>query len=354
MKENGKIGGTPPAAPAVRRRRPTIHDVAVEAGVSTGTVSRVAAGHGSVADDTRARVMAAMAKVGYQPNAAARAMRTNVSKTIGLLIPDIRSPTFIRVAAGAEEILAPAGYMLLSASSNRSIAREVAFLQAARQRQMDGLIVSTSDETAEETLHELSQMEMPLVILDRDAPPNADLVASEHMHVMQNAVEHLIALGHRRIGFIGPTQKITPGRMRVIGYRRAHEAAGLPIDERLIRTQTQNSEYGQFETHDMMTGDAPPTALIAGSSDIFYGALRAIRLLDMQIPRDLSLVGVDDVQLADLVGPPVTVIARDVAKSGQEAARLILERLQDPDRPPRRLMLESHLLLRQSTAAPRA
>ena len=211
MSEDGRTNG-PAHAPA-RRRRPTIHDVAVEAGVSTGTVSRVAAGQGSVAEETRARVISAMAKVGYQPNAAARAMRTNVSKTIGLLIPDIRSPTFIRVAAGAEEVLAPAGYMLLSASSNRSIAREVAFLQAARQRQMDGLIVSTSDETAEETLHELNQLEMPLVILDRAAPEKADLVASEHMLVMQSAVQHLIALGHRRIGFIGPTERISPGRI---------------------------------------------------------------------------------------------------------------------------------------------
>jgi LacI family transcriptional regulator len=315
-------------------------------------VSRVAAGQGSVAEETRARVMSAMAKVGYQPNAAARAMRTNVSKTIGLLIPDIRSPTFIRVAAGAEEVLAPAGYMLLSASSNRSIGREVAFLQAARQRQMDGLIVSTSDETAEETLHELNQLEMPLVILDRAAPANADLVASEHMLVMQNAVQHLIALGHRRIGFIGPTEKISPGRMRVIGYRRAHAAAGIPVDERLLRTQTQNSEYGQFETHDMMSGPNPPTALIPASSDIFYGALRAIRMLDLRIPEALSVIGVDDVQLADLVGPPITVILRDVLRSGQEAARLILERLRDPDRPPRQLMLDSHLVLRQSTAAP--
>lgn len=346
----GSAAVPPPALH--KRRRPTIHEVALEAGVSTGTVSRVAAGNGSVAEETRARVISAMAKVGYQPNAAARAMRTNVSKTIGMLIPDILSPTFIRVAAGAESVLAPAGYMLLSVSSNRSSAREVAFLQAARQRQMDGLIISISDETAADTIRELNLTEMPMVILDREAAARADVVSSEHMLVMQSAVEHLISLGHRRIGFVGPTQKIRPGRERVTGYRRAHAAANLPVDERLVRTKTQNSEYGQFETHDLLSGEDPPTALIAGSSDIFYGALRAIRMLDLQIPRDLSVIGVDDVLLADLLGPPITVIARDVVKSGQEAARLILERLRNPDQPPRRIMLGSELVLRRSTAAP--
>lgn len=345
----------PDQAPAGgRRRRPTIHEVAVEAGVSTGTVSRVAGGGGRVAEETRARVISAMARVGYQPNAAARAMRTNVSKTIGLLIPDIMSPTFIRVAAGAESVLAPAGYMLLSASSNRSAAREVAFLQTARQRQMDGLIVSISDETAVETIRELNLMEVPLVILDREVPVAADVVSSEHMLTMEAAVAHLISLGHRRIGFIGPTQNIRPGRDRVAGYRRAFAAAGLRIDERLIRTQTQNAEYGDVETHDIMSGDDPPTALIAGSSDIFYGALRAVRRLAIDIPRQLSLIGVDDILLADLVGPPITVIARDVVRTGSEAARLVLERLRNPGGPPRRLMVDSEIVLRRSTAPPLA
>jgi LacI family transcriptional regulator len=262
------------------------------------------------------------------------------------------SPTFIRVAAGAESVLAPAGYMLLSGSSSRTTDREVGFLHAARQRQMDGLIVSISDETAAATIRELNQMEVPLVILDREVPVVADVVTSEHRHVMEDAVAHLISLGHRRIGFVGPTQNIRPGRERVLGYRDAHAAAGLPVDERLIRTRTQNLEYGEVETHDLLTGEDPPTALIAGSSDIFYGTLRAVRLLGIDMPRELSLVGVDDIQLADLVGPPITVIARDVVKSGQEAARILLERLKNPGLPRRHVLIKSEVILRRSTAPP--
>ncbi len=339
--------------PATARRRPTIHEVAAATGVSIGTVSRVVVGSRRVAVETRARVLEAMAELGYQPNAAARAMRTNQTKTIGFLIPDMTNQVFARVAQGAETILAPEGYMLFAFSSNRSPTREVAFLQAARQRQMDGLIITLSDETAVEPIEEINRMGVPVVVLDRDVPVQADVVYSEHIQPIETVVDQLLELGHRRIGLITASQNIRPGRDRVIGFKHALTKAGVPIDEWLVRARMQSAEHGAAETHDLLTGANPPTAILAAGSDIFYGALRAVRLLGLSIPDDVSFVGADDPLLGELVFPPITVIDRDMAEVGRQAAGFLLDRLKGLDAPPRRIMLGSDVLLRRSIAPPK-
>ncbi|BCP51435.1 transcriptional regulator [Kaistia sp. 32K] len=339
--------------PTGGRRQPTIHEVAATAGVSIGTVSRVAGESPRVAPETRARVLAAMAELGYQPNAAARAMRTNQTKTIGFLIPDMTNQVFARVAQGAEAVFAPEGYMLFAFSSNRSPAREIEFLQAARQRRMDGLIVTLSDETATGTIEELKRMGVPVVVLDRDIPVEADVVYSEHIQPIETVVGQLLQLGHRRIGLITASSNIRPGRDRVTGFKRALEKAGVPIDEWLIRARTQSAERGAAETHDLLTGPNPPTAILAAGSDIFYGALKAVRLLGLSIPDDISFVGSDDALLGELVYPPITVIDRDMVEVGRQAAGLLIERLKGLDMPPRRIMLGSSVILRSSIAPPK-
>lgn len=335
-----------------RSRPPTIHEVAARAGVSIGTVSRVAGESPRVKPDTRARVLAAMEALGYQPNAAARAMRTNQTKTIGFLIPDMTNQAFARVAQGAETILGPEGYMLFAFSSNRSPAREVAFLQAARQRRMDGLIVTLADETAEPTIAEIRRAGVPVVILDRDIPVEADIVYSEHRQPVETLVGQLAALGHRRIGLVTASLNIRPGRERVLGYRNALAQAGLEADDWLIRARMQSAEYGAAETFDLLSGTNPPTAILAAGSDIFPGALRAVRLMGLSVPGELSFAGADDPLLGDLVFPPITVIQRDMEEVGRQAATLLLDRLRGLEGPPRRVMLPSSVALRASLAAP--
>jgi LacI family transcriptional regulator, galactose operon repressor len=349
----GRVNVMASDQPIGSRRQPTIREVAAAAGVSISTVSRVAGGSARVAGETRAKVLAAMASVGYQPNAAARAMRTNKTKTIGFLMPDIANPVFSKVALGAESVLGPAGYTLFALSSNRSPDREVEYLQAVRQRQMDGLIVTLADETAATTIEELRRMRVPVVLLDRDVDVGADVVFSDHMLAMETVIGHLIALGHRRIGLVTASEKIRPGRERVRGFRRALGEAGIPVDEWLIRARTQSAEYGASETHDLLTGADPPTAIVAAGSDIFYGAFKAVRLLRREVPRDLSFVGADDLLLSEVVGPPVTIIDRDMVEVGREAGRLLLDRLNGIVFPPRRVLLPSTVVLRNSIAAPR-
>jgi LacI family transcriptional regulator len=331
--------------------RATIREVAAAAGVSMGTVSRVAAGTGRISETTRAKVITAMRELAYEPNAAARAMRTKVTKTVGLLIPDITCPIFIRVATGAEEVLGGRGYMLFSFSSNRQTEREFDFLRAARQRQMDGVIVSVSDEGCSKTVGELRTMGIPLVILDREIPVDADVIYNEHFDAMETLLTHLIALGHRRIGLICSPTRIRPGRERVRAYRHAMTKAGLDIDDTLIRATGQGHDYGAAEAYDLLTADdRAPTALIAAGSDTFAGALATIRSLNLDIPGDISFVGADESEMAEIAGPPITMIERDMREVGRNAARMLLERFDGLSLPPRKMMLASKVVLRKSVA----
>ena len=315
-----------------------------------GTVSRVAAGSTRISEPTRVRVLAAMRDLAYEPNAAARAMRTNVSKTVGLLIPDIICPVFSGIMAGAEEILAERGYLLFAFTSDSSSAREIAFLQAARQRQMDGLIVSVYDESSAETVKHLRNVGVPLVIVDRDIAVDADRVEVEHASAMRSVMEHLIIMGHRRIGIIG-AQRNRPGRTRLRVYREEMARAGIDLDEDLVRMDCANEDgtsYGAAEAHDLLTAPEPPTALITAGSVFFSGALRSVRALGLEIPRDLSFVGADDSRLGEIAGPIITVIDRDMREAGRQAARLLLDRFSGVSLPPRRILLTSNVLLRRS------
>jgi LacI family transcriptional regulator len=332
----------------------TAEDVARLAGVSAGTVSRVVSHHPRVAPETRARVVAAMESLRYLPNAAARAMRTNRTNTIGFLLPDISNRVFAEVAFGVEQVLAPADYLLMSVSSNRSPERECAFFDYAAQRRMDGLIVSLSDETAPAPLERLSRLDIPAVILDRDVAEGSDHVLSEHLRPMMMVVEHLFAHGHRRIGLISASDRIRPGRERVRAYREAHRRAGVAVDEALIRAAIQSEAFGRQSALDMLGADSPPTAIVAAGSDIFPGALRAIRTLGLAIPGAISFVGADDQKLAELVGPEITTVDRDMGEVGRVAARLLLERLRGHDGPQRRLLLPSTVSLGRSVGPPRS
>lgn len=333
-------------------KRATIREVAAAAGVSMGTVSRVAAGNRRISEETRARVLQVMDDLAYEPNAAARAMRTNVTNTVGLLIPDLICPVFARLMEGAEEMLAANGYMLFAYSSDSNPAREVAFLQAARQRQMDGLIVSVFDEKSANTVRELQRVSVPLVIVDRDVAVDADKISIEHKSAMDAVMDHLIGHGHRRIGLIAARNN-RPGILRVAAYREAMQRAGIEIDDTLIRADGagRGGDYGAAETHDLMNGVEPPTALIAAGSAFFQGSLRAIRTMGLEIPRDLSLVGADDSMLGEVAGPPITVIERDMREAGRQAARMLLERFAGNSLPPRRIMLTSQVILRRSVAS---
>ena len=336
-------------------RRPTIKDVAQAADVSMGTVSRVAANSAVVSPETRLRVEDAMRKLGYVPNIAARTMRTNRTKIVGLLIPDLANTVFIQLAKAAERTLGQSGYTLFLYSSERSSRREIDFIHLASQYRMDGLIVSLSDETNQSVIQALATMECPVVLLDRDTPLVADVVFSDHAEAMQRVTAHLIELGHRRIALITAPLGIRPGRERVNGYRAALKEAGLPVDETLIGHDYQTTKYGLSKSLELLRLPNRPTAIIAGGDEIFYGVLRAVRQLNLSVPGDVSIVGADNRMLSDVVSPMITIIDRDMELVGDSAADLLVKRMSGTlTSEPVHVHLPSEVMLRSSTGRPRS
>jgi LacI family transcriptional regulator len=344
-----------PAAASAGRphaRPSTIKDVARAAGVSAGTVSRVTSNNPTVQPHVRAQVLAAIKRLGYRPNAIAQSMRTAETKLIGCLVADLSNPLYSAIFKSAEAVLAAAGYTLLIASTEDNIEREVQLVEAFARRRVDGLMGVMSTETDPRLLQALEEANIPLLLMEREIDLNADGIATDHIGGMRQATDHLIALGHRRIALITGPITTRSGRDRVAGYRAAHEAASLAIDETLLRCESLATTFAFTETQRLLSMAAPPTAIIAGGNLMLAGVLRALNLLGRAVPRDVSVLSSGETELAELAAPPVTVIRWDLAAFGREAASLMLSRLQNPDGEPRKMVIPCELILRKSCAPP--
>lgn len=332
---------------------PTINDVARAAGVSGMTVSRVLNRAGYVSDGARGRVEAAVAALGYRPNSLAQGMRTNTTRTVGFVLPDITNATNAVVAQTAERVLARAGYRLLLGSTGFDVDLEAQFLQSFQQHTVDGLIAVLADDTAPRTHALLRESRVPVVIIDRDLPFPVDTVWSDHATSMIELVRYLTGLGHRRIGLIMSPMSMRPGRHRVAAFNQAMQDAGLAPDSSLVRWERQLVGDGYRAALDLLQRPRRPTALVVGANQQTFGALQAARELQLRIPDDLSFVGADENVTTSLVEPPLTVIWRDMELVGQHAAQLLLERLAKPARTEvRTVTVPSEIILRRSCAPP--
>ena len=339
---------------SVLAKRPTINDVAKAAGVSPVSVSRVINNHPSIKESTKARVEQAMRNIGYFPNAAAQAMRTNATHSIGAIITDIANPANGEILLGAEKVCNLADKFMISTSSGFDIKREIKLINLMQQRRVDGIILQTSHEESAELHDEIKRCTVPVVLVDRNLPFSIDSVLHEHYHAAREAVSLLINIGHRRIGIIAAELSTRPGHDRVVGYRDELVNANLTIDESLIRTGSHLSEHGYHETISLMSLPNPPTVIFAGGSLICMGALKALKELKLKIPEDVSLMGSDDADYTALYSPSITIINRDMEKLGKNAAELLLARIDNklPDES-RQVVLPSEVILRSSCAPPK-
>jgi len=347
------IPSEPPAiTPTQPARRPTIRDVAGAAGVSTVTVSRVANTPAVVRPATRARVEAAMAALGYVPNAAARSMRTNLSHSIGCLVPDLVNFPNAAIAQAAERHLADAGYALLLASSDYDPAVELRAIEALVAQGVDALMLYVSDETAPGLGALLARLDVPCLVLDRRLPVDADRLLSDHATAMRAAVQYLTGLGHRRLALLVPALRIRPVEERITACRAAAAAAGLAA-RALAAVEVAPDEAERLSAAQaLLAGGDRPTAILADGSRQVRAVLAAARLQGLAIPDQLSLIGLDAADIATATTPELTTISRDYAAIGRLAAKLLLDRLAAPGTPPRRLLLESEVVLRGSCAPP--
>lgn len=332
----------------------TIRDVARRARVSLSSVSRVYSGHPDVSRKMQARVMKAAEALGYEPHFIAQSLRSGVTHTLGFLIGDISNPVFANVIRGAEDYARGKGYAVMLTNSDGDPKLDAEHLRLFLRRRVDGIILSTAETGSAEVARALVNPAVPYVVLDRDTPPNSRVstVFADHVAGMRQATAHLIKRGHSSIALISASENLKPARERAQGFREAFEAAGIKPREELIRMGSLRPEFGKEESIRLLSLDDRPTAVIAGSNQLLTGVLEGIEELGLAVGRDVALVGCDNVDLARLFRPPISVVVPDRYRMGQVACQLLIERLTDSQAPIRSVTLPTEFVARASSDFP--
>jgi LacI family transcriptional regulator len=329
----------------------TIKEVAAEAGVSTASVSRVLAGVNGVTREVRERVVLAAAKLNYQPNRLARGLRVGQRKVIGVIIPDLRNAFFTAVAYGVEGALYRAGYTLQLGNSDGQPEREQAQLSTMRGEGVAGLVFIAGNRPAA-NYDMLRNWGIPLVAVDRSPGGlEVDLVRSDNRAGMREAVLHLISLGCQEVAIVAGTAGIDVSEERLGGYLDALRNAGVALREELIVHGDFQQEGGYAAMARLLDMPQPPKGVVVANNLMTLGALRAIAERSVRIPEDLALVVFDDMPWASFLRPPLTAVAQSPEELGRVAAQLLLERIGDPSRMVRRVVLPTRLMVRASCGA---
>ena len=310
---------------ASSEHRPSIREVAKLAGVATSTVSRVMNSHIDVSPRMRERVYAAVRDLGYRPDILAQGLRTKTTRAIGVIVSDIADPLLAAAVTGVERGLRAAGYAVYLANLERDVELDLESIRLLAQRRVDGLILGLSEERYPATAELLRAANVPLVLLDRDLPAGvpASRVVFDHGSSMQRATRTLLELGHREIALIvGDVGRSAHERESAL--LRTVAAAGPECHCR-VYSGALSAEFGEQATQQLLDSASAPTALIAGGRLLLHGALRVCRERELQLGVDLSLVGCDDDELAELHVPPIAVIVSDPVAIGVASAELLLE-----------------------------
>ena len=330
----------------------TIYEVAREAGVSTATVSRVINDQRHVRQSTREKVEAAMDRLGYVANRQARGLAGGRSRMVGLLVHELGSSYFTQVIRGIDTAVASIGYDLMLYTSHARVEAEARHALELATGPVDGVIFVLAVDPSK-YVETLRSRGMPFVMLDQSHEVSGTtFVAAANRSGTRQAIEHLIGLGHRRIGFITGKPGVNSARERLAGYRDVLSSAGIPYDRSLIVTGDFLEARGYEATKELLSLEERPTAIFTSADTAAIGAIKAVRDAGLEVPRDVSVVGFDDIPEASLVMPALTTVRQPLMEMGATAVRLLQRLMDEPEATPRRTELDTELVVRDSTAKP--
>ncbi|MEU1756141.1 LacI family DNA-binding transcriptional regulator [Micromonospora matsumotoense] len=333
----------------------SLKDIAARAGVSLATVSNVVNGYRPVGERTRQRVQQAVDELGYTPNLSARHLRRGRTGLIALAIPELTNPYFAELADVAIREAAGLGYTLLMENTAAERGAELTLLDGAQRHLVDGLILSPVAIGREEVLARRARM--PLVLIGEgvyDVP--YDHVAIDNVAASRTATAHLVALGRRRIAFIGapPGGDRQSAHLRIRGYREALDAAGIPFDLRLVvPTEQFGRADGERAMRHLLSLDGPPDAVLAYNDLIAVGALRTLTRTGAGVPDDVAVAGIDDIEEGRFSNPTLTTVAPDKRAIGRLAVRRLVARIEGEGGPPTHVQPSFRLIERESTGPAR-
>ncbi|MEU1126150.1 LacI family DNA-binding transcriptional regulator [Streptomyces sp. NPDC005899] len=328
--------------------RPTMKDVAARAGVGLKTVSRVVNGEPGVTPDTERRVQEAIDALGFRRNDSARVLRKGRTASIGLVLEDLADPFYGPLSRAVEEVARAHGALLINGSSAEDPEREQELVLALCARRVDGLIVIPAGDDHRYLEPEI-KAGVATVFVDRPAGRvDADMVLSDSFGGAREGVAHLVAHGHRRIGFIGDQPRIHTAKERLRGYHTALTDAGITVEDSWVSLGPTDPARVREAAETMLRGPEPVTALFAGNNRVTVTVVRVLAECD----RRIALVGFDDIELADLLG--ITVVSQDAAAVGRTAAEHLFHRLDGAGHPTARVVLPTRLIARGSGELPPA
>lgn len=327
----------------------TIKDVARAAGVSLGTASNVISGHRRVSTELRDRVEAAIAQLGYKPNAIAASLRRKQTRTVGLILPSLQNTFFVEVADALEDLVVADGYEVIMAVTKESPERTITHIRTLAARRVDGIMAIPTIESSL-ALNELRTLAHPTVIIDRIEDENDfPTVAIQNREAGRLGTEHLLSLGHTKIAFIVNSDNLTNGRNRVAGFWDAVTHAKVEARcQTLVVGMTDEDAYQHVLA--LLQSPDRPTALFTLSNLATIGALRAIQAIGLRIPNDISILAFDDPEFLRVFRPFVSAIRQPTHRIAEESWRLMKRQLADATVAPEHVRLPVEVLIRDSTA----
>ena len=336
-------------------RKATIRDVARVAGVSTATVSATLTGSAPVSEALAERVRAAVATVGYRPDAIARSLRRGETRMLGLLLADITNPFTTAVVHAVEAAAHARGYTLMLCNSDEDPAKERTYLDLLRAQRADGVMLMPVGFGRDYGQQVRRMLDAPAVLVDRTIPGmQLDAVTVDGAIGTRQAVAQMVRLGHRRIGILAGPAGVSAGDERLAGYRAALDEAGIAFDPALVRDGAFRQDPAHAATLDLLRGPEPPTAMFAANNLMAIGMMRAVAEMGLDCPRDLSVACFDDFDWAEAFQPRLTTVAQPTEAIGAAAVSLLLDRLGEAPPPGlRHIILPPRLIVRDSCAPPR-
>lgn len=332
-------------------RGATLSDVAAAAGVDASTASRVLndeTGH-RVGAATRQRVLDCAKALGYQPNPLARGLRTARSYTLGIAVPQLENPVFPEIILGAERAARERGYSLLISHSDDAGGDARNYEHLVRVSRVDGLLVATLED--EELLgRSLARTSVPFVVLNRKLEGVENHVVFDSFAAARLAAEHLLSLGHRRIAHLAGRERGYNGIRRLAGYRAALEAAGIAFDPDLVAAAGYTFEGGELAMRELLMRRNHPTAIVAATLLAAAGALKALHAENIRVPAQMSIVGIHDTALADMLHPPLTTVRLPLQEMGASATRGLIDLIEGKSKRVAQTLPPDRLVLRGSTA----
>lgn len=329
----------------------TIKDVAKKAGVSSATVSRVLANKPHASAEVRKRVHAAVKDLNYRPNRVASSLRKQSSRVIGLVVSDIRNPFFTAIARAIEDTANEHEMSVFFCNTDENPAKETLYLNTLLDENVAGIIISPTSEVATD-FTDLLNSNLPVVTIDRRIDgADIDSVVGANIFSANKLTAHLIDAGYKRIAAVIGLKNSTTGRERMLGYQQALEDNGLAFDPALACYVHPREVEGYEVVQKLLALPQRPDAILTGNSRLTIGAMNAIREAGLVVPDDIALAGFDETNWMKHIGPGITVISQSTHEIGQIAAQLLFDRMKEPERSPREVVLKGSLIVRPSSSA---